>query len=213
MNASAIWKAVFFWVNQKGVESPLNSLLSGTTESSLLFAFQKIPTGNFDSLLFSLPAHCTLSLIFIAFITICNYFKYLVISLHCQRGNTESSFLHLLSISTKPYKSPPPKQNMEIKYIHCFSGEVPQLYCQGTCLLSSHIEKVWHTYSFVATKLQSWGNTVLFLAVCLYLAVPETTKGSLQLWLIINLPTHLTWSPGFFFFFSNYKIFIPFYAT
>ena len=39
MNASAIWKAVFFWVNQKGVESPLNSLLSGTTESSLLFAF------------------------------------------------------------------------------------------------------------------------------------------------------------------------------
>ena len=36
---------------------------------------------------------------------------------------------------------------------------------------------------------------------CLYLAVPKTTKGSLQLWLIINLlPTHLTWSPGFFFF-------------
>lgn len=39
MNASAIWKALFFWVNQGDVESPLNSLLSGTTESSLLFAF------------------------------------------------------------------------------------------------------------------------------------------------------------------------------
>lgn len=110
MNASAIWKALFFWVNQGSVQSPLNSLLSGTTESSLLFAFQKIPTGNFDSLLFSLPVHCTLSLSFIALITICNYFQYLAISLHCQGGNTESFFLHLLSISTKPYKSPPPNK-------------------------------------------------------------------------------------------------------
>lgn len=47
--------------------------------------------------------HWTLFLSFIAFITICNYLKCLVISLKCQRDKMEFYLLHLFSIFMKAF--------------------------------------------------------------------------------------------------------------